>query len=109
MKSTMFAKSLAVLAFAALSFAAPVASAGGDVEDRTAAIRLCRAEVAQQAGVTESEARFDEVRVRARVVRVDIDLWRDGQLTNVRCDVSRAGEQLTVASIAPALQLASVQ
>ena len=104
MKTTMFA-----LAFAALSFAAPAASAGSETEDRTAAIRLCRAEVAQQAGVTESEARFDEVRVRARTVRVDIDLWRDGALTNVRCDVNRDGDQLTVASISPSLQLASAQ
>jgi hypothetical protein len=103
MKTTMFA-----LAFAALSFSAPAASAG-ETEDRTAAIRLCRAEVAQQAGVTEADARFDEVRVRSRAVRVDIDLWRDGQLTNVRCEVSRDGDQLTVASISPSLQLASAQ
>lgn len=109
MKTTLFAQSVVALAFAALSFAAPAASAGSDTEDRTAAIRLCRAEVAQQAGVTEAEARFDEVRVRAHTVRVDIDLWRDGQLTNVRCDVSREGDQLTVASVTPALQLASVQ
>ncbi|GAM98150.1 hypothetical protein U91I_01781 [alpha proteobacterium U9-1i] len=108
MKTTFFAQSLAVLAFAVVSFAAPVASAGNDVEDRTAAIRLCRAEVAAQANVDQSQARFDEVRVRAHTVRVDIDLWRDGRLTNVRCDVSRDGE-LTVASINPALQLASAQ
>jgi len=104
MKTTMFA-----LAFAALSLTAPAASAGNDVQDRNAAITLCRTAVAEQAGVPQDQARFDEVRVRSHAVRVDIDLWRDGQLTNVRCDVSRDGEELTIASITPALQLASAQ
>lgn len=98
---------LAALALAVLSFATP-ATAGNVTEDRTAAIRLCRAEVAAQANVEADQVRFDDVRVRGRQVRVNLDLWRDGQLTNIRCDVSRDGE-LQIASITPAVRLASVQ
>jgi hypothetical protein len=92
----------AVLAAAVL--ASPTAAFAGDnVADRTAAIQLCRAEVATQAGVEADQVRLDQVRLRARLVRVDFDLWRNGDLQNISCEVTR-GEQLTIASITPALQ-----
>lgn len=76
------------------------------VEDRSRAIGLCRAEVAQQAGLTADQVRLDNVRVSGRVVRVDLDVWQNGDLRNIRCDVSR-GPELTIASITPAVQTAS--
>lgn len=103
MKTTL----ISALAFASfLSLAGPAAA--DDVADRTAAIHLCRAEVSAQAG-SSAEVRLDQVRVRPRAVRVDLDVWRDGQLQNVRCDVDRArGGQVTIASITPAVQTASL-
>lgn len=104
-------KYFASLALAAALLAAPgVASAGGSqVEDRAAAIQLCRTQVAAQSGADEADVRLDNVRVRASRVRVDLDLWRNGQLQNIRCDVLRTGDELTVASITPPLQTASAQ
>ncbi len=84
----------------------PNVASADDVSDRTAAIQLCRAEVSAQAGVDADAVRLDQVRVRPRLVRVDFDLWRDGRLQNIRCDVSRGGE-LTIAAISPALQTVS--
>jgi hypothetical protein len=78
-----------------------------DASDRSEAIQLCRAEVTAQAGADADAVRLDQVRVRPRLVRVDLDLWRDGQLQNVRCDVSRRGSELSIASITPALQTAA--
>jgi len=78
------------------------------VSDRNAAIQLCRSEVAAQAGVDASDVRLDQVRVRGTSVRVALDLWRGGQLQNIRCDVAR-GAELTIASISPALQTASAR
>jgi hypothetical protein len=101
MKNFLFSS----MALAAILFVPGVASAD-DISDRTDAIRLCRAEVAAQAGTDADSVRLDQVRVRPRLVRVDLDIWRDGALQNVRCDVARGGE-LTVASITPALQTAS--
>jgi hypothetical protein len=96
----------AVLAAAVL--ASPTAAFAGDnVADRTAAIQLCRAEVAAQAGADADQVRLDQVRLRARLVRVDFDLWRNGDLQNVTCEVTR-GETLTIASITPALQTVAV-
>lgn len=86
------------MALAAFLFVPGVASAD-DVSDRTAAIQVCRSEVAAQEGVDVDRVRLDQVRVRPRAVRVDLDVWRNGALQNVRCDVSRA--DLTVASITP--------
>lgn len=94
------------IALAAVLFVPGVASAD-DVSDRSEAIRLCRAEVSAQAGVEADAVRLDQVRVRPRAVRVDIDLWQDGRLQNVRCDVARAGGELNIASITPAVQTAS--
>jgi hypothetical protein len=91
----------AVLAAAVL--ASPTAAFADNVGDRTAAIQLCRAEVAAQAGVEAGQVRLDQVRLRARLVRVDFDLWRNGDLQNISCEVTR-GETLTIASITPALQ-----
>lgn len=98
---------LSTLALAAAIVIPGVASAD-DVSDRTEAIRLCRAEVSSQAGVEADAVRLDQVRVRGTSIRVDLDLWRDGSLENVRCDVSR-GDQLQVASITPTLQTASAR
>jgi hypothetical protein len=93
--------------FSAIASAAVVAPggavAGNDIEDRTQALRLCRATVAQQAGVDDDDVRLDQVRVRGKSVLVDIDLWRDGKLQNIRCDVSR-GAELLITSITPAVQ-----
>jgi hypothetical protein len=77
-----------------------------DASDRTQAIRICKAEVAAQTGVDASSVRLDQVRVRATSVRVDLDLWRNGDLQNIRCDVTR-GDELRIASITPGLQTAS--
>jgi len=94
------------MALAAVLFVPGLASAD-DVSDRTEAIQLCRGEVAAQAGLDASAVRLDQVRVRPRAVRVDFDVWRDGALQNVRCEVSRAAGELVIASITPALQTAS--
>ncbi len=85
----------------------PGVSYADDVSDRTEAIRLCRAEVAAQAGVGVDAVRLDQVRVRPRAVRVDLDLWRDRQLQNVRCEVSRGQGELAIAAITPTLQTAA--
>ena len=85
----------------------PGVASADDAADRNAAIQLCRTQVQAQAG--ESAAvRLDTVRVRPRAVRVDLDLWRDGVLQNVRCEVARGGPELTIASITPAVQTASI-
>jgi hypothetical protein len=80
---------LAALAFSGLS---SIAWAGDDGADRSAAFRLCRSEAAARANVAESEVRLDMIQTRARLVRVDLDVWKNGDLVNVRCDVSRDGE-----------------
>ncbi len=85
----------------------PGVASADDVSDRNHAISLCRAEVEAQAG-EGATVRFDHVRVRPRTVRVELDLWRNGQLQNVRCDVAR-GQELTIAAITPTLQTASLQ
>ena len=54
------------------------------------------------------QVRFDKVRTRLASVRVDFDVWRDGQLTNVRCEVARNAGDLTIASISPNLSGATV-
>jgi hypothetical protein len=90
----------------AVVVAIPTVASADDVADRNQAIALCRAEVTAQAGEAAS-VRLDQVRVRPRAVRVDFDVWRNGDLQNVRCDVSR-GAELTIASITPALQTAAV-
>ena len=85
----------------------PGVAQADDVSDRSQAISLCRAELTAQAG-EGATVRLDQVRVRPRAVRVDCDLWRDGRLQNVRCDVSRGHGQLQIASITPSLQTASL-
>lgn len=84
----------------------PNVAQADDVSDRSQAIRLCRAEVTSQAGLGADAVRLDQVRLRPHAVRVDLDVWRDGQLQNVRCEVTR-GAELTIASISPAFQTAS--
>lgn len=78
-----------------------------DISDRSQAISLCRAELTAQAG-EGATVRLDQVRVRPRAVRVDFDLWRDGRLQNVRCEVSRNHGELQIAAITPALQTAAL-
>jgi hypothetical protein len=39
---------------------------------------------------------------------VEFDVWRDGRLQNVRCEVDRTGAELTIAAITPVLQTASI-
>lgn len=97
---------MSAMALAAVLVIPGVANAD-DIADRTQAISLCRAEVQAQAGDAAS-VRLDQVRVRPRAVRVDLDLWRDGQLQNVRCEVTRGQEALTIAAITPTLQTASL-
>lgn len=70
---------------------------------RPNAVELCRTEVAAQAGVAIDQVRLDQIRTRTRLVRIDLDVWRDGQLQNVRCDVARTQGELTIAAIDPAL------
>lgn len=96
--------SIAVVAAAVLAVPTPSFARDANVAARSAAIQLCRAEVAQRAGADADAVRLDQVRVRPSIVRVDFDLWRDGRLHNVRCDVSRAGGELQIASITPELQ-----
>jgi hypothetical protein len=101
MKNFLFSS----MTLAAVLFVPGVASAN-DVADRNAAIQLCRAEVAAQAGAG-AQVRFDHVRVRPRLVRVELDVWREGRLQNVRCEVARNRGELSIASITPALQTAA--
>ena len=97
---------MSAMALAAVLVIPGVASAD-EVSDRSQAIALCRAEVQAQAGA-DATVRLDQVRVRPRAVRVELDLWRGGDLQNVRCEVSRSADQLTIAPISPTLQTASL-
>lgn len=97
---------MSAMALAAVLVIPGVASAD-DVSDRSQAIALCRAEVQAQAG-SDATVRLDQVRVRPRQVRVELDLWRGSNLQNVRCDVQRGAGELTIASITPAVQTASL-
>lgn len=98
---------MSAMALAAVVVMPGVASA--DVAaDRSEAIQLCRAEVATQTGADAEAIRLDQVNVRPRLVRVDFDLWRNGRLQNIRCEVSR-GAELTIASISPSLRTASAR
>lgn len=92
---------LAALAFAP-ALVVPNSSKADDAADRAEAISICRAEVQAQVG-PDTKVRFDQVRSGANVVRVDFDVWRDGALQNVRCDVQR-GPELVIASITPPLR-----
>jgi hypothetical protein len=98
---------MSAMALTAVLIVPSVASAD-DVADRNQAIALCRTELTAQAG-EGATVRLDQVRVRPRAVRVDFDLWRNSRLQNVRCEVTRVrGQELTIASITPALQTASI-
>ncbi len=100
-------KNLAISALAAAAvLVVPRVSHADDAAARTQAIQLCRAEVSAQAG-EGAEVRLDQLRVRPRAIRVDLDVWRDGQLQNVRCEVERSRGELNIASITPPLQTAS--
>jgi hypothetical protein len=98
----LFVSSLALVAFLGL-----VSPAFADLaSDRAAAIQTCREEVTRQAGVDSDAVRLDQVRPRGRGFRVDLDLWREGELTNVRCDTAQDATQ-TIAEISPALTSAT--
>lgn len=95
------------LMFSALALAAialPSQAAANEIEARNTAIELCRAEITAQSGLGADAVRFDNVRVRLSNVRVNFDVWRDGNLTNVRCDVARSRGELVIASITPAAE-----
>jgi hypothetical protein len=83
--------------------AAPSVASADDVSDRSQAIQFCRTQISSQTGVDADAVRLDQVRVRPHSVRADFDLWRHGQLQNVRCEVPR-GQELSVATITPPLQ-----
>src|SRR5262245_30790783 len=83
--------------------ASPNIASADEAADRSQAIQFCRSQISSQAGVDGEAVRLDQVRVRPHLVRVDFDLWRHGQLQNVRCDVPR-GQSPSVASITPPLQ-----
>ena len=97
---------MSAMALAAVLVIPSVANANDLTAERNQAIALCRAEVQAQAGA-DATVRLDQIRVRPRIVRVDLDLWRGSNLQNVRCDVQR-GEELTIASITPAVQTAQL-
>lgn len=97
----------AVVAASFLGFA-PSASAVTDA-DLNQAIALCRTTVAQQAGADLDHARFHQVSERGRLIRVDIQLWKNSHLTNVRCEVTTGQTPLSIAQITPALQTATAQ
>jgi len=95
-------KNLVLSALALAAFAVPSIASADTAADRYAAINLCRADIAAQANVDPASLELDNVRVRASLIRVDFDLWANGSLQNIRCEVSR-GAELTVASITPTL------
>jgi hypothetical protein len=99
-------KTIVISAVMLAAFSAPAFAQTSESADRTAAIGLCRAEVAAQTGLAPEAIRLDQARVRGGNVRVDLDVWREGRLQNVRCDVSRADRR--IASIRPSLQTASL-
>lgn len=92
---------VAALATLGLSFAAPAWADA--VHDRSEAIRVCRAEVAERAQVDPQAIRFDNIRAHGRNIRVDLALWSAGALTHVRCQVSLGDDGAQVASIEPPL------
>lgn len=87
----------------------PSQAVADETTDRNAAIALCRAEISAQSGLDADSVRFDSVRSRLSNVRVNFDVWRDGRLTNVRCDVARNAGELTIAAITPAVTSTTAQ
>src|SRR5262249_37853059 len=102
MRSLILAGAIAAALFGFAPQASPITDA-----DLNQAIALCRGTVAQPGGTDLDHARFRQVSVRGRSVLVDIQLWRNSRLTNVRCEVSTAQAPLSVASVTPALQAAT--
>lgn len=104
MRNLLISATLAVASLIML----PAPAAADDVARQNEAIALCRAEVAELTGVERAQVRLDQVRVRPSHVRVDLDLWRAGHLTNIRCDVEQDGER-RLATISPALTTATAE
>lgn len=108
MRNLMRNSILAAVAAATLfGFASPAAAVSD--ADLNQAIALCRTTVAQQAGADLDHARFHQISERGRLILVDIQLWKTGHLTNVRCEVTTGQTPLTIAQITPALQTATAQ
>jgi hypothetical protein len=99
----MFLAALALTAIAAVP-----GLARADQSDQNAAVALCRAEVSNQAGVSGDALRLTQVRAGLRGVRVQFDLWRNGQPQAVDCDVAHQNGALHIASITPPLATATV-
>jgi hypothetical protein len=96
---------------AALALTAIVAVPGlarASQSDANTAVALCRAEVSSQAGVSGDALRLTQVRAGLRAVRVQFDLWRNGQQQGVDCNVERQNGALQIASITPPLATTTV-
>lgn len=102
MRNTLLA---VTVAFAALL--TPAVSHADDAADRSAAILACRQEAATQTGADLDSVRLDQVRVRSRVIRVELDVWREGSLQNVRCEVDRTQTPLTATLVNPGQAVAA--
>ena len=97
-------RSIAIAVAAAVSFVSLAGSAFADAaHDRSEAIRICRAEVATRAGVEADSVRLTDVRGHGRQIRVELNVWRAGVLTHVRCDVAASSDGPQIASIDPPL------
>lgn len=84
----MFRNSIAV-ALVVATLALPAVARADETAARSAAIAACRAEASVREGVQLDRVRLDQVRVRHTLIRVDLDVWRNGALQNIRCEVPR--------------------
>ncbi|MES1199565.1 MAG: hypothetical protein ABUS48_06260 [Pseudomonadota bacterium] len=97
---------IAIAALALLSLL-PTPAFADAAHDRSAAIQVCRAEVAARTGVEADTVRLNNVRPHGRSFRVDLSVWTNSAITNVRCEASVNAGTAEVASIDPPLTAAS--
>lgn len=83
-------KSSILAALVVATVALPAVARADENSARDAAIHACRAEAVAREGVRPDLVRLDQVRVRRALIRVDLDVWRNGSLQNIRCEVPRA-------------------
>jgi len=93
---------LAALALSA-ALAAPGLARADQVGDQGAAVQLCRSQITSQAGVTDDQLRLTQATTRLSGIRVHFDLWRNGQVQGVDCQVLRHDGAFQVAAINPPL------